>query len=67
MEISADGIVKVRLTGACSSCPGSEDTLTELVTAELTTAISEVKGVVQVHQVSDELISQALKILRKQK
>jgi hypothetical protein len=41
--------------------------LSDVILTELTAACPEVKEVIQVHQVSDELISQALKILRKQK
>jgi len=29
VDVSADGIVKVRLTGACAGCPMSQMTLTE--------------------------------------
>jgi len=67
LEIASDGIAKVRLSGACATCPGAEQTLSELISSELMEACPEIKGVVQVNQVSGELINQALNILRKKK
>lgn len=64
-EITPDGFVKVRLTGACSGCPGQQQTITELVETALKEACPEIKGVIAVHQVSDELINMALAMLRK--
>ncbi len=40
-----NGIVKVRLKGACAGCPMSQMTLTNFVEAELRKAIPEVKKV----------------------
>jgi len=65
LEITADGFVKVRLTGACATCPGAQQTLSEVVETELQEAFPELKGVIPVFQVSDELINEALKIIRK--
>ena len=65
LEVTADGLVKVRLTGACSSCPGAQQTLSELVETSLKDACPEVKGVVAVTQVNKQLIDEALAILRK--
>ena len=67
LEITSDAVVRVKLSGACATCPGAEHTLSELVSSEVMEACPEVKGVVQVNHVSDELISQALNILRKKK
>jgi Fe-S cluster biogenesis protein NfuA len=67
LEITSDAIVKVKLSGACATCPAAGQTLSELVSTELMEACPEVKGVIQVNQVSDELINQALNILRKKK
>jgi Fe-S cluster biogenesis protein NfuA len=67
VEITADGYVKVRLTGACATCPGAQQTLSEVVETELQDAFPEIKGVTPVYQVSDELLNEALKILRKDK
>lgn len=67
VEVTPDGIVKVKLTGACATCPGAQQTMSEVVEEELRAAFPDIKGVVAVHQVSDELINEALKILRKDK
>ena len=65
IEVTSDGFVKVRLTGACATCHGAQQTMTELVEATLKEVYPDSKGVIVVHQVSDDLINQALKILRK--
>jgi len=67
MEITADGFIKVRLTGACSTCPGAQQTLSELVETALKEVCPEIKGVVAVTQVSQSLIDEALSILRKER
>lgn len=67
VEVTSDGYVKVRLTGACATCPGAQQTLSEIVEANLREICPEIQGVIPVYQVSDELINQALKILRKNK
>jgi Fe-S cluster biogenesis protein NfuA len=43
-----DGVVKVRLQGACGCCPMSQFTLVNFVEATLKVKIPEVKGVVAV-------------------
>jgi Fe-S cluster biogenesis protein NfuA len=65
VEVTPDGFVKVKLTGACSACPGAQQTVSEIVEAALREACPEIKGVIPVHQVSDELINMALAVLRK--
>lgn len=65
LEITADGFVRVRLIGACSTCPGAQQTLGELVETALKEVCPEIKGVVAVTQVSQNLIDEALSILRK--
>jgi Fe-S cluster biogenesis protein NfuA len=65
VEITSDGFVKVRLTGACATCPGAQQTMSEVVEAKLKDACPKIQGVIPVYQVSDDLINQALKILRK--
>ena len=67
VEVTADGFVKVRLTGACSACPGAQQTISEVVETALKEACPEIKGVIPVMQVEQELIDMALKILRKDK
>lgn len=65
MEVTAEGLVKVRLTGACAACPGAQATINEVVEATLRDACPEIKGVIPVAQVDQELIDIALKILRR--
>ena len=65
LEVTADGFVKVRLTGACAACPGAQQTLSEVVETVLREACPEIKGVIPVTQVNQELIDIALKILRR--
>ena len=65
VEVTPDGFVKVRLTGACAACPGAQATLNEVVESALRDACPEIKGVLPVAQVDQELIDMALKILRR--
>lgn len=48
VDVSEDGIVSVKLTGACGSCPMSTMTLKMGIERTLTENIPEVKEVVQV-------------------
>ncbi len=48
IDVSPDGIVKVRLTGACCGCPMSQVTLTRGVEDRLRSSVPEVKKVVAV-------------------
>ncbi|MGB9722025.1 MAG: NifU family protein [bacterium] len=48
VEVSNEGIVKVRLTGACGGCPMSMLTLKMAIEKRLKDAIPEVKAVEQV-------------------
>jgi Fe-S cluster biogenesis protein NfuA len=43
-----DGIVKVRLRGACACCPGAQATLTQGVEKIIRQRVPEVKSVVSV-------------------
>ena len=65
MEITADGYVKVKLSGTCATCPGAQQTLSEVVESALKEVCPEIKGVIPVYQVSEHLINQALTILRR--
>lgn len=65
VEVTADGVVKVALTGACSSCPGAQQTLAEVVETALRSVYPEMKAVVPVFETSEDLVNTALKILRK--
>ena len=48
VDVTDEGIVKVRLTGACGSCPMSTMTLKMGVERKLKEEIAEVKSVEQV-------------------
>lgn len=48
IDVTEDGIVKVRLTGACGSCPMSTYTLKMGIENKLKKEIPEVKAVEQV-------------------
>ena len=48
VEVSPEGVVKVRLTGACSGCPMSQMTLKSGIEAALKSEVPEVKEVVSV-------------------
>lgn len=45
VELTPDNVVKVRLKGACSGCPGATITLRAIVERILTEAVPEVAGV----------------------
>jgi Fe-S cluster biogenesis protein NfuA len=48
VEITEDGVVKVRLTGACGTCPMSTFTLKMAIEKTLKDKIPQVKSVEQV-------------------
>lgn len=48
VDITEDNIVKVKLVGACGSCPMSTMTLKNGIEAELKNSIPEIKAVVAV-------------------
>ena len=48
VDVSDDGIVKVKLTGACAGCPMSTMTLKMAIEKKLKEIIPEVKSVEQV-------------------
>ncbi|MDY6879479.1 MAG: NifU family protein [Desulfatiglans sp.] len=48
VEVTDDGVVKVKLTGACGGCPMSQMTLKQGVEKVIKQDVSEVKEVVAV-------------------
>jgi Fe-S cluster biogenesis protein NfuA len=48
IDVQEDGIVKVRLTGACSGCPMSTMTLKNAIEETIKKEIPEIKAVEQV-------------------
>ena len=53
VEVTDDGVVKVRLTGACGGCPMSQMTLKDGIERHLKSAVAEVKEVVSVSMLDD--------------
>ena len=45
IEVGEDGVVKVRLQGACKGCPGAQMTLKMAVERRLKAKVPEVAGV----------------------
>jgi Fe-S cluster biogenesis protein NfuA len=45
VDVTPEGIVKVKLTGACHGCPMAQLTLSQGIETQLKDAIPEVKGV----------------------
>lgn len=45
VDVTEDGIVKVRMMGACHGCPMAQMTLTQGVEAHLKSQVPEVKAV----------------------
>ena len=48
VDVDPNGVVKVRLKGACGDCPMSQLTLTMVVEKKLKEMIPDVKGVIAV-------------------
>ena len=67
-EITAleDGILYIRMTGACGQCPSAQDTIENVVRQIIMSKAPEVKDVVLDTSVSEDLISMAKKILNKE-
>lgn len=60
-----DGIVSVKLTGACSGCPSADLTTKDFIEDELKKNFSWVQEVRIINEVSEDLLEMARKILRK--
>jgi Fe-S cluster biogenesis protein NfuA len=61
-----DGVAYVKFSGACHGCPSAAYTLEDVVRAEITSALPDVKGVELDNGVSEELLDFAKKILNKE-
>ena len=59
------GVAKIRLTGACSSCPSAQYTIEDVVKGAVLESLPEVKDVVLDTSVSSDLLDMAKKILQK--
>ncbi len=63
VEQYKDGVLQVRMLGACSGCPSADLTVENLVDEKLREALPEIKQVVLVTGVSDAMIATARKML----
>ncbi len=61
-----EGIVYVKMTGACGQCPSAKDTIESLVKEIVMAKTPEVKDVVLDTSVSQDLVDFAKKILNKE-
>lgn len=61
------GILKIKVTGTCASCPGLQMTLSERIENQIKEKCSAVKQVVLDQSIDEILIQDALKILRHHK
>ena len=58
-----DGVYRFELLGQCSGCPAASITTEELIRVAITEAILQVKDVILVERVDEDLIAQARAIL----
>jgi len=56
-----DGILRVKLLGKCSGCPSAHSTNEDLIAMEVKEAFPEVKDVILIEEVSQELLDFARK------
>lgn len=58
-----NGLLRFELLGQCSGCPAASITTEELIRAVLTEAVPQVRDVVLVERVDEDLVAQAKAIL----
>ncbi|MEA4922626.1 MAG: NifU family protein [Eubacteriaceae bacterium] len=61
-----DGVVYVKLTGACATCPSAQSTIEDVVKDIVTKECKEVKDVKLDTSVSEDILDMARKILNKE-
>lgn len=64
LELTDDGVLRFRLRGRCAGCPAADLTTEDLIRAEVTQRLPQVRQVELVYEVSEELLQQARAILR---
>ncbi|HWR61157.1 MAG TPA: NifU family protein [Clostridia bacterium] len=65
LESVYDGVVRIKLTGQCKNCPSARLTVEDIIETALKRNLEDIKEVVLINEVSEELIEIARKILRK--
>lgn len=60
-----NGVAKVRLTGACSTCPSAQYTIEDVVKQIVMSNCEEVEDVILDTSISEDLLDMARKILNK--
>jgi Fe-S cluster biogenesis protein NfuA len=60
-----DGVYRFRLLGQCAGCPSADLTAEEVIQEDLFRAVSGLKEMVLIHQVSGQLLEQAWAILER--
>lgn len=68
VEVTEEGVARVRLLGACASCPSAQMTMTTVVETTLKEICPDIKAVEPVYdEVSDEDIQEVLAMFRSKK
>lgn len=62
-----NGILEIKLVGQCSNCPSAQNTVENVIEAEIKKYVPEVEEVVLIQYVSDDLLDFARKILNHDK
>jgi Fe-S cluster biogenesis protein NfuA len=62
-----DGVLTIRLTGQCSSCPSAKSTIDDFIETEMIKHIPEIKKVELYEVTSSELLDFAKNILNNEK
>jgi len=58
-----DGVARVRFLGACRGCPGAQMTINDIVTMRIGSKVPEIKKVVLVDVISEDMLGLAKKLL----
>jgi len=61
-----DSILEIKLEGQCSDCPSAKFTVEDLIEGDLKEHVPEIKKIVLIEGVSDDLLDFAKKLLNKE-
>ena len=64
-SLEEDGLLRVRLLGHCAGCPSATITTEQIIQEAVCAAIPEVRQVVLVEEIDEDLLAQARAILRR--